>query len=148
MHWAYLLACTQIYLLVRVRKVLNRLFIHWSIRSYRKRGLLPVTYTNLRLSTSIDLCIAFGVLANDVCQRTYRIHRKCNVHLTQKIQNSQLKMTIVHLNNARTFSKRTDGHLYALRICEVNTIWSWHKNCYAIYWCRAYFWHYKCYHSL
>lgn len=97
MHWAYMLICTQIYLLARVRKVLKLLSIHSSIRSYRKRRLLPVTYTNLRLSTSIDLCIRF-----------WCFEQRC---VPKYIHNSSQMQRAPHWENTK-FSTKDDHCLF------------------------------------
>lgn len=86
--WAYLY--TQIYLLARVRKVFEQLFIHWSIRSYQKRGFCTVTYTftlehiHRLIYGSVDVhmcvCVYFQMSTRCVAQKyIYKIHRKCNV---------------------------------------------------------------------
>lgn len=125
--WAYLY--TQIYLLARVRKVFEQLFIHWSIRSYRKRGFCTVSYTqHLRLSTFIDLCTVQSMFTC-VCvciyfQMSTMCCTKVHIQNSSKMQRAttnqptvrfkyentvhwtKLKMTIVYLNNALHFQVR------------------------------------------
>lgn len=108
MHWAYLY--TQIYLLARVRKVLEQLFIHWTIRSYRKQGFCTVTYTqHLRLSTSIDLYTVFNRCLCVCVQMSTVCCTKVHIQNSSKMQLASTNQPFVSYKN-RALDQTKDDH--------------------------------------